>query len=116
MSNLKFNILNITVPQGQTFGSAELQIDSGYVEKCALLTNDAPSEFINVKIEDIGGDELHPSVSYKEYQPTNGNHYDSRKSIDFKGNRKIKVTAYSDKAVAKDFKFQMVFYVDQTNN
>ncbi|CAL2104474.1 conserved protein of unknown function [Tenacibaculum sp. 190130A14a] len=112
MRKFKSNVVNVTIEQSQPSGSQTLKIDSGIVTKCVLLTNDVPAEFINVKIEDVHGDELHPSVSYKEYQPTNGNHFESRKDIYFEGNRDIKVTAYADGAVSKAFKFQMLFYVE----
>ncbi|MCF2875424.1 MULTISPECIES: TRAM domain-containing protein [unclassified Tenacibaculum] len=114
MAKLKTKVINITIKERGDFDSKELKIDSGKVVKCALFTDAAPGEIVNIKIEDANNnEELHPFVTHKEYQPTNGNHFDSRKDIHFDGNRRINVVAKAIKPLAKEFTCQMMFYIDQ---
>ncbi|WP_299124208.1 hypothetical protein [uncultured Tenacibaculum sp.] len=114
MAKLKIKVINITIKERGDFDSKELKIDSGKVEKCALFTENSPSEIVNIKIEDANtNEELHPFVTHKEFQPTNGNHFDSRKDIHFDGNRRIKIVAQAIKPLAKEFTGQMVFYINQ---
>ncbi len=111
----KSKVANIKVLGGSNNDSTTVHIEKGRVLKCALFINsDVPSEIVNVKIEDANtGDELHPFITYHEYQPTNGNHLDSRKDLHFDGNREIKITAQAKDDLKADFIFQMVFYYDQ---
>ncbi|WP_272149130.1 hypothetical protein [Tenacibaculum aiptasiae] len=111
---LKTKVINVTLDGSSGYGEAILKIDSGIVEKCALFALNTPEGIVNVKIEDANNnEELHPFVTYKEFQPTNGNHYDSRKDIHFDGNRTVKVVAQSAKPLREDFVFQMMFYLNQ---
>ena len=112
---IKSKVANINVISGSNSDSKTIYIEKGSVLKCALFLNSTlPSEIVNVKIEDANtGDELHPFTTYHEYQPTNGNHFDSRKDIHFDGNRDVKITAQAKEDLAADFNFQMVFYYDQ---
>ncbi|WP_272152120.1 hypothetical protein [Tenacibaculum aiptasiae] len=112
MKQLKAKVVNIRIPAGDNNDTQPLHIELGKVVKCALFKEEAPDQPVNVKIEDIQGHELHPSVTYKEYEPTNGNHYDSRKDIHFDGNREIRVIAQAKSALRKDFVFQMMFYFE----
>jgi hypothetical protein len=108
---LKPKVINITVPVGSTPITKSIHIEAGQVVKCALFTDGVPESQVNVKIESDGGDELHPFVTYKEYEPTNGNHFESRKDLNFQGNTDIKVTAQPLGGLGRPFSFQMIFYV-----
>lgn len=110
---LKSKVVTITIPSGENNDSQPLHIEMGKVVKCALFKQNEPSTNVNVKIEKIDGDTLHPFITYKEYEPTNGNHFDSRKDIHFDGSIDIKVIAQATKDLAEDFSFQMVFYFEQ---
>ena len=114
MAKLKTKVVNITIKERGNYDASELKIERGKVVKCALFTETSPGEIVNVKIEDANNnEELHPFVTYKEFQPTNGNHFDSRKDLHFDGNRTIKVIAQAKNDLAKDFTFQLVVYLDQ---
>lgn len=114
MAKLKTKVIVLSINERGDFDSKELKIDSGKVVKCALFTENSPSEIVNIKIEDANNkEELHPFVTHKEYQPTNGNHFESRKDIHFDGNRRINVVAQAIKPLAKAFTCQMMFYIDQ---
>lgn len=111
---LKHKVVNLTIPSGDTTTDAPLNLEEGNVVACALFKNIDPSSNVNVKIETSNSDELHPFVSYQEYQPTNGNHFDSRKRLNFSGGRDIRVFAKSNTPLTDDFTFQMIFYIDQS--
>ena len=111
---LKHKVVNLTIPSGEDYKDAPIFLEEGNIVACALHTDNTPSSNVNVKIEDNKSDELHPYVTYKEYQPTNGNHFESRKPIHFSGGREIKVFAKSSTALTEDFNFQLIFYIDQS--
>lgn len=113
---LKHKVVNLTIPAGDDYKDVALFLDEGKVIACALHTDNSPSSNVNVKLEDSNSNELHPFVSHKEYQPTNGNHFESRKSIHFSGGREVKVFAKSSNALTEEFNFQLIFYIDQTKS
>lgn len=112
---IKSKVANIKIVSGTNKDSKIIHIEKGTVLKCALFVNGSlPSEIVNVKIEDAStGDELHPFITYHEYQPTNGNHFDSRKDMHFDGNRDVKITTQAMGDLAADFNFQMIFYYNK---
>ncbi|AUC13682.1 hypothetical protein BTO06_04030 [Tenacibaculum sp. SZ-18] len=114
MIKLKHTVVNLTIPSGDSVDDATLKLEEGNVVACALFKNNDPSSNVNVKIEASNSDELHPFVSYQEYQPTNGNHFDSRKRLYFSGGREIRIFAKSNTPLTDEFTFQMIFYIDQS--
>ena len=113
---MKIKALNIKIPTGSDYSDAEINIPEGVIARCSIFTDDKPSYPVDVRLEDVNSEELHPFVSYKEYQPTNGNHYESRKSLNVLGNRTIRVIAKSRQNVTEDFDFQMIFYVEKDSH
>lgn len=110
---MKHKVINLTIPSGSDYISGKLNLEEGRVVACALLTDSTPNIPVNIKLEDSGNDILHPYVSYKEFQPTNGNHFDSRKKLDFDGNQDVLVFAKSNTALDTDFTFQLLFYIEK---
>ncbi|WP_407268775.1 hypothetical protein [Tenacibaculum maritimum] len=110
---LKYKVINFSIPVGSTPVTKSIRIEKGQVEKCSLFTDDTPNTGVNIKIEENGGDDIHPYVTYKEFQPTNGNHLDSRKDLVFDGNRDINVIAMPMGDLEAPFNFQMIFYIEQ---
>ncbi len=111
-SIMEFSVINVTIPAGDNAEIGYEILEGGNVVAVALLTDDSPSEPVNVKINNANNDVIHPSVNYKEYIPTNGNHFESRKRMNFKGGSKVKVTANSVSNLTSAFTFQMLFYIE----
>ncbi|XRE42353.1 hypothetical protein ACIVBQ_000557 [Tenacibaculum discolor] len=113
MKKIKHSVINGRIENGTNSVQVQGFIKPGKVVKLALFSDSSPSKPVNVKLEDTGGDELHPLVSHKEYEPTNGNHFESRKEIYFEGNRDVVVKAVSSENHTSDFNFQLIFYIEQ---
>lgn len=109
MKKLQKSVVDITILSGAKTGENTVQLKSGNVVSCALYVDANPSKPVNVKIEDSHGEELHPSVSHKNYEQTNGDYETSFKPLDINGNQEISIVAKSKEAQTADFSFQIVF-------
>lgn len=109
----RISVLDIKVLNGENYAKGEVNLIGGNVKRVAILVDGAPSSLLNVKISDSAGGLIHPAVSYKEYQPTNGNHKESRKELEVSSEvRDLTIEATSRVALTADFEFQMVFYTE----
>lgn len=105
--------VDVTVVSTSKTGENSVRLKSGKVVSIALYVDAAPSKPVNVKIEDENGEELHPAVSYKNYEQTGGAYLESFKPFQIDGNQEIFVKAYSKEAQTSDFSFQMIFNQEQ---
>lgn len=112
MKKLLHSVANLTIATGHTETQTTLLLKRGQCLTVALYEENNPSSNVNVKLSNIQGEELHPSVTYKNYKPTNGNYNESMKSFIVHGGQEIDITATSKTALTSNFSFQMIFNIE----
>ncbi len=110
---MNYKVVTVTIPKGREQERQEVKVEDGTIIACALHTDHVPSSMVKIKLEDTNLNEIHPFVSYKEFQPTNGNHFESRKHLNVDGNRDVVVFAKTSKPLQKAFSFDLLFYVEK---
>ncbi len=109
---MKYSVIGLTIAAGASVDVQAEELEEGNVVKVALFTDDVPSDSVNIQIKGSEG-EVHPFVNYKEFTPTNGDHFESRKDFNIEAGRKITVTANADDALVAEFKCQVLFYIQE---
>lgn len=112
---MRYTVLDIVIPAGQSSFTDSISLDAGKVVKVALFTKSTPAENITLGVDDQNNKAIHPPVPYQEFQPTNGNHFESRKDLIFDGDRKVKVVLNADANLAAEFKGSFMFYIQEND-
>lgn len=104
------DIVNLTIANGQNFGSISFQPMAGLVIGCAIFTNNAPNEgFVNAKISSDTGETVSASQDIRNYRSREAGYKEGLKPLYFEtGNKMYTFEVSSDQIFTADFKCQLV--------
>lgn len=113
MMKYKHSVKNIIIESGTDIGTASVTLKEGEVVACALYKDVVPSAAVDIKIEDSQGDELHPLMTYKDFEPGDGNYLESRKPLSLGKHRQVEIIAKASASLTAKVSFQMIFYIKE---
>ena len=115
MGKIVQTVVDVAIIKGEKQNeSTRIRLKNGNVVSVGFYPLSTPTENVNIKLETEKGEELHPAVTYKNFETTNGGSYSERfKPIGFKGGEPIEVILTSKVALTEDFKGQLVFNIEQ---
>lgn len=117
MSNIKQEILNVTLANGQVVNAEKITLPDGYCRVVGVTSVGAeePNTQINIGIKTTQGNDIVEPHSYKFWlQRQGGNYFDSLKPVDFNCGRTVKVELIADgDAPRSNITLQFMFLIEQ---
>lgn len=116
MKKIVHTVVDVAIANGQkTNDLTTPRLKAGKVVSVAFYPFSEPTSNVNVIIEKASsGEEIHPSITYKNYMPNSGGGYEaSFKPLVTKGGENIEIKMTAKENLTAEFKGQFIFNIEQ---